>query len=439
MGMLGRPVISKRISQTMSAKVALLMTGNEIMSGDTVDSNSAELAQALGARGITVREKVTVGDDRSLLLAALERLSGENDLLIVNGGLGPTSDDLTAEIIAELSQQPLTESADAKQHVEQWCQRRGIQPNSANLKQAWLPQRCELVANPIGSAVGFALAVGRCLIITTPGVPSEMRAMIPEVVERSIGHIGGSECQRIRLQTFGMGESTVQQLIHEHCPDWPAEVTLGFRAGMPQLELKLTIDDPAHRPQQQQCLAQLQRLLGDHIIGSDDATLAAALQRALRDQGLRVTAAESCTGGLIASMITREAGASAVFEAGYVTYSNGAKHDLLGVSEQSLEREGAVSESVVLQMLSGALSTSGADVGVSVSGIAGPEGGSDDKPVGTVWLAWGSATQQHTRRLVIPGKRAVFQSLVAALAIDLLRRFVLALPAEPHYIKRQSL
>ncbi len=423
----------------MTAKVALLMTGNEIMSGDTIDSNSAEIAQILSTRGINVGEKVTVGDDRSQLLAALERLSRENDLLIVNGGLGPTSDDLTAEIIAELSQQPLVESPTAKHHVEQWCQRRGIQANAANLKQAWLPQDCQLVANPIGSAVGFALVTGRCLMITTPGVPSEMRAMLPEVLERAVAHVGGSDCQRIRLQTFGMGESTVQQLIHEHCPDWPPEVTLGFRAGLPQLELKLTVDNPAHRNVQQQCLEQLKRLLGDHIIGTDDATLAGALQQALRHKNLRVTAAESCTGGLIASMITREAGASAVFEAGYVTYSNDIKRDLLGVSQQSLDEQGAVSEAVVSQMLAGALSASGADIGVAVSGIAGPEGGSEDKPVGTVWMAWGSAQRQHTRRLVIPGTRAVFQSLVAALAIDLLRRFVLELPAEPHYVQRQSI
>ena len=417
--------------------IALLLTGDELMSGDTVDSNSAMIAQSLAAFGHAVTEKITLGDDRARLVAALQRTTGHARILVMNGGLGPTQDDLTAELVAAAAEVQLVLHPDAERHVRDWCAERSIEPNDANLKQAWLPEGATIIHNPRGSAVGFAIEVNGTLILTTPGVPGELRAMLPEVCERIVAAIGGGRSHRVRLQTFGIGESTIQALIDEDDAPWPESVVLGYRAGMPQLEMKLTA--AAASPEVEQCQQTLERLFGDHIIGEDDATLAGALQQVLRDQGKKMVTAESCTGGLIASMVTAEPGSSSVFEAGFVTYANSIKHSVLGVSEASLETDGAVSETVVKQMLAGALVESGADIGIAVSGIAGPDGGSDDKPVGTVWLAWGTADNMHTLRTVLPTDRAMFQKLVAAAGLDLIRRQLLGLPKLPHYFSRRAI
>lgn len=420
------------------ATIALLMTGDELMRGDTVDSNSAKIASALAETGVVVQEKATVGDDRQRLSAAIARLAEDHAVLIVNGGLGPTSDDLTAEVIAQLAGIALVEHAKARTHVEDWCARRGITANDANLKQAFMPLGAQLIHNPRGSALGFAVDLGHCRVITTPGVPSELMAMLPEVLALTSERVATHSVHTLRLQTFGMGESSIQQAINDSGYAWPAQVALGFRAGLPQLELKLTVNDDAHIPLQRACLDHLQALMGDHIIGEASTTLAQALAHALREQHKTVTTAESCTGGLIAAMITREPGSSDIFQAGYVTYANDIKHRTLGVSLDDLDHHGAVSEAVVRQMLVGALAHSGADMGIAVSGIAGPGGGSEEKPVGTVWLAWGSSDIMHTRRVVIPGPRDDVQQLVAAAGLDLVRRQLLGLPTEPQYFSRQA-
>ena len=417
-------------------QVALLLTGNELMSGDTVDSNSSRIALALGAHKIAVGKKITVGDDPALLSDSLMDLCASAEVVIINGGLGPTEDDLTAELVAEVAGQALVDHPKAIEHLEEWCERRGLELNASNLKQALLPEGADLVANPIGSAVGFALEVNGALVITTPGVPVELTAMLPEICDRIASRVGGGTAFIRRLQTFGIGESTIQELVNARTDDWPNGVTLGFRSGLPQLELKLQVDDASLLDNRDEAEALLHELIGDHIIGYDDEQLAMSLQRALLDRQMSVTAAESCTGGLIASLITREAGSSQVFGSGFVTYSNTAKHNVLGVPEASLAQYGAVSESVVLAMLAGALEKSGSDIGIAVSGIAGPGGGSDDKPVGTVWMAWGTAAHHRAIQLQVPGSRERFQILVAAIGLDIMRRQVLALPPIPHYIER---
>ena len=417
-------------------QVALLLTGNELMSGDTVDSNSSRIALALGAHKIGVGKKITVGDDPKLLSDSLMDLCANAEVVIINGGLGPTEDDLTAELVAEVAGQALVDHPRAIEHLEEWCERRGLELNASNLKQALLPEGADLVANPIGSAVGFALEVNGALVITTPGVPVELTAMLPEICDRIASRVGGGTAFIRRLQTFGIGESTIQELVNARTDDWPDGVTLGFRSGLPQLELKLQVDDASLLDNRDNAENLLHELIGDHIIGYDDEQLAMSLQRALLDRQMSVTAAESCTGGLIASLITRETGSSQVFGSGFVTYSNAAKHSVLSVPEASLAEHGAVSEPVVLAMLAGALEKSGSDIGIAVSGIAGPGGGSNDKPVGTVWIAWGTKAHHRAIRLQVPGSRERFQILVAAIGLDIMRRQVLELPPIPHYIQR---
>ncbi len=420
-------------------KVQLLLTGNEVMSGDTVDSNSALIAQRLGELAITVHRKVTVGDDIGLLEGELAAMADDADLLIVNGGLGPTIDDLTAEVLARVTGVGIEEHPQAVAHLEDWCGRRRLPLNAANLKQAMLPAGATIVDNPIGSAVGFEMQVGTCRVICTPGVPGELAAMMDGIVA-DLARRSDRPMERsiLRLQTFGLGESTAQQLISDGISDWPQEVELGFRAGAPQMEIKLSINSTGAMPARQRCREQLEDLFGDHIIGEGDTTLAARVLDLLRERGATLTTAESCTGGLIASMLTRVPGSSEGFHAGFVTYANAIKHKVLGVDEQVLERDGAVSEPVVRQMALGAMERSGAQYAIAVSGIAGPDGGSADKPVGTVWLAWGSRDSLHSCCLRWPVERTLFQTMVSAAGLDMIRRTLLGLDSQPRYFSQRK-
>ncbi len=420
-------------------KVQLLLTGNEIMSGDTVDSNSALIARRLSELAIGVYRKVTVGDDVALLKAELAAMAADADLVIVNGGLGPTIDDLTAEVLAAVADVTIEEHPQAVAHLEHWCARRNLQLNAANLKQAMLPAGAVVVDNPIGSAVGFEMTLGTCRVICTPGVPGELAAMM-EGILASLAQPQDRPVERniLRLQTFGLGESTAQQMISDALPDWPSEVELGFRAGAPQMEIKLTIDRASAAVAQRRCQEQLEQLFGDHIIGQGDTLLAERVLQLLRERGATLTTAESCTGGLIASMLTRIAGSSDAFHAGFVTYSNDIKHSVLGVSQQSLDQLGAVSEEVVQQMALGAMARSGADYAIAVSGIAGPDGGTQEKPVGTVWLAWGDRQNIRTRCLCWPVERSLFQTMIAAAGLDMIRRILLGIDQEPRYFTQRK-
>jgi len=419
-------------------KIQLLLTGNEIMSGDTVDSNSAVIGQRLAELDLTIYRKVTVGDDIDLLQAELADMSQNADLVIINGGLGPTVDDLTAEVLAAVAGVPITEHPQAIAHLQDWCGKRRLPLNAANLKQAQLPEGCTIIDNPSGSAVGFALKLNDCQVICTPGVPSELKAMLDQIVDQLSQQLHRSTSTTIlRLQTFGLGESNAQQLIADYIPNWPADVDLGFRAGAPQMEIKLTTRSEEALQASQHCLAQIHELFGDHIIGEGNSQLAVRVLELLQQRGQTLTVAESCTGGLIASMLTRVPGASDSFKAGFVTYSNHMKETLLGVNRELLAEQGAVSEEVVVQMAAGALARAEADYAVAVSGIAGPDGGTPEKPVGTVWMAWGDKHQLQTRRLRWPFGRAMFQTMTAASCLDMIRRTLLGIETEPRYFSQR--
>lgn len=419
-------------------QVQLLLTGNEIMSGDTVDSNSAMIAQRLDQLAIGIYRKITVGDEPALLKRELATMTAEADLVIVNGGLGPTVDDLTAEILASVAGVPITQHPDAVAHLEQWCAGRNLPLNDANMKQAMLPAGCKIVDNPVGSAVGFEMHIGSCRVICTPGVPSELSAML-DLIVASLAAEREKPIERdiLRLQTFGLGESSAQQIIADNLPDWPADVELGFRAGAPQMEIKLSVNRAAALPARDQCRQQLEQLFGDHILGEGDTLLAARVLQLLRERGETLTTAESCTGGLVASMLTRIPGSSEGFHAGFVTYANHVKHSVLNVPQEDLDRHGAVSEEVVRAMALGALEKSGADHAIAVSGIAGPGGGTEDKPVGTVWLAWGGRDNLRTRCLCWPVERGLFQTMIAAAGLDMIRRSLLGIDEEPRYFSQR--
>ncbi|HSG60890.1 MAG TPA: CinA family nicotinamide mononucleotide deamidase-related protein [Pseudomonadales bacterium] len=413
-------------------KTAFLLTGNELMSGDIVDSNSAEMAQMLFEIGLNVDTKVTVGDDRHALQHYIDHLSKAHDILIINGGLGPTQDDLTAEILAHVAGLAIEEHPQARAHLERWCEQRRVELSRANLKQAMLPAGCKIIPNDRGSAVGFELALNGCRVMTTPGVPSELRLMMRHHILPTL-EADHSLCFD-KLQCFGLGESRIQQMVHDQCPDWPSNMDLGFRAGMPLLEVKLrSKGEPALHAQ---TLTTLRELLGDHVVCDGNGSLPGTVVSLLAARGEQLTCAESCTGGRIASEITSVPGSSAVFGAGFVTYANAMKSDMLGVNPATLTTQGAVSEHTVREMALGAMRRSGAHWGVAVSGIAGPDGGTEDKPVGTVWIAWGQAHALHTKQLRLRMDRTTFQRMVSAICLDLLRRDISGITTEPSYFGR---
>ncbi len=421
-------------------RIELLLTGNELMSGDTVDSNSATLAQLLGRCGMAIHRKVTIGDAIDLLCYQIETMSAASDVLIINGGLGPTVDDLTALALGRVINRELVEHPEAMAHLEAWCARRKYPINDANRKQAVLPGGANVIANANGSAVGFHVRHNDCEVYCTPGVPSEMRTMLErEIIPRLQRQFPAIEPVAItRVRLFGIGESSLQQMISDQLADWPAGVELGFRASLPLLEIKLATRSRQYEALKRQCLDRLRGLVGDYIIGADDTNLAQCLVGELSRRSLKICTAESCTGGLIASQLVAIAGASQVFEAGFVTYSNTIKQSALGVKPDTLLEHGAVSEAVVREMALGACARSGAELAIAVSGIAGPEGGSPEKPVGSVWVAWGYAQAIEARFFQIPGDRKFFQTLVAAIALDLVRRTVQGIEAEPRYFRERG-
>ena len=419
------------------------MTGSELMSGDIVDSNSAFIAQALAEIGLAVDEKVTVGDKLDALQQQISRLCRESRLLIINGGLGPTTDDLTAEVLARVNKEQLVVNRDAENHIISWCSMRGIKANNANLKQALLPTSARIFPDAPGSAPAFYLNFDNCLVIATPGVPSELKHIthhhLLSFISQHLDYAPAHSWEKFHL--LGIGESRLQQLIHEETSDIEDHIEIGYRAAFPALELKLrpmpgsAPDNPQFAQAKQQILALLQPF----IINTTTENFAKRLVNALQQQNKRFSCAESCTGGMIASEITSVPGASAVFPGSIISYSNPIKQQLLKVSAETLNQYGAVSEQTAIAMLQGILAVMSTDYAVAVTGIAGPGGGSPEKPVGTVWVAWGTREKNRAICLHIPLGRALFQRLVTTLALDLIYRELCGEDSIPAYLARWQL
>jgi nicotinamide-nucleotide amidase len=283
------------------------------------------------------------------------------------------------------------------------------------------------------------MKLGRCLVICTPGVPRELDVMLREEILPALRAQFAAGTNHVRrLVLFGIGESTLQQRISDTIPDWPTDIELGFRAGFPQLDLKLTTRTAAALAAVDHLLPRLRPLIADFFIGEGEISLPAHMVQLLSARRQKIALAESCTGGQMAALLTQVAGASQVFDAGFVTYSNRIKHEILAVDNETLDTVGAVSEEVVLQMAAGALRRSGADYAVAVSGIAGPDGGSAEKPVGTVWIAWGAPNALQARRLQIGLPRQQFQQYVSYIGLDLIRRILLGIETEPPYFRRKK-
>jgi nicotinamide-nucleotide amidase len=405
----------------------ILSTGDELTTGRVVDTNSAAIADRLFAAGVEVAAVLKVGDDREKLLWAFGQARNLGDLIIGTGGLGPTADDLTTEMVGEFLGCKLKRDEAVATALKQRFAARGIAWTENNLKQALFPEGATVIPNPVGTAPGFRIEVGQGkTLIWLSGVPREMIAMLNETVMPWIAEQKG-DAAKIAACTFkihGLTESKLDDLVKPVKLGTYAK--LSFRAHFPDLTLRLTVSGGAAREQDfTEIRQQLRQILSPYIYAEGDATLEEVVGHLLMDRHQSLALAESCTGGLISQRITRIAGSSAYYLGGAVTYSNEAKARFLGVQPMTLEKHGTVSRETALEMSQGIREKTGADIGLSVTGIAGPSGGSAAKPVGTVWISIAMDKLHEARRFQFHGERERVILGASQAALNWLRRCLL--------------
>lgn len=400
----------------------ILAIGDELAGGQTVDTNSAFLAERLAARGIEVVEHRTVGDDRDAIAAALAQAARRADIVLASGGLGPTPDDLTRHALADAAECELIVNSSCLADIREFFRRRGRKMAPVNEIQAMLPAGAEPLPNPLGSAPGIAAALGRARVFALPGVPGEMREMYLAAVEPRLAGRGSAVVRRI-LHTYGQGESDIGAAIADLMRRG-AKTTVGttVAAGIVSARITARGDSPGQAERLAAAAAgEIRSRLGELVIGEGDETMASAVGRLLRRSRQTLATAESCTGGLIGQMVTDVPGASDYYVGGVVCYANELKRDLLGVSEETLATHGAVSEPVAAAMADGCRERLGGDWGIATTGIAGPTGGSDEKPVGLVYISLAGARGTKVRRHVFPGTREIIRRRAALAALNALR------------------
>ncbi len=384
----------------MIETAVILSTGDELTTGKVIDTNSAFIADRLFAAGMRVAAVLKVGDDREKLLWALAQARELGELIIGTGGLGPTADDLTSAGVAEFVGKNLITDESTAAALKQRFAARAIPWTANNLKQARFPEGAALIANPVGTAPGFRIEIGPGKnLVWLSGVPREMTAMFEQSVLPWIAaqRGGGSEIFARTFKIYGLTESRLDELVAPIALGGSAK--LAFRAHFPDLTLKLIVS--GGRTEETKFIelgSEIRRVLGSHVYAEGYLTMEEIVGRLLLAKKQTLALAESCTGGLISHRITRIAGSSAYYLGGAVTYANEAKMNFLGVSAATLEKHGAVSEQTALEMSRGIRERTGAAFALAVTGIAGPGGGSPEKPVGTVWLSI-AGPQSHQARL----------------------------------------
>jgi len=428
---------------------AILSIGDELVLGQTVDTNAAWISARLAEIGVVVIAHVTVADDQAAIVRALSTLAGLCDQLIISGGIGPTADDLTRQALAEALGQPLELDDAWLGRLKAFWRSRGSVMPEINRIQAMIPRGGALLHNPLGTAAGIratfqSAGARRCTVFCLPGVPKEMTAMFDLHVLPSLRDVGGGAAGEggavilsRALHTFGMGESAVAERLGDLMNRGRnPSVGTTVSGGIVSLRVNARFDSRQRAADELQRTADLCRQkLDDLIYGEDDQTLAMAVGQLLSARAARdsfsVATAESCTGGLLAKLLTDVSGSSNYFHQGWVTYADRAKEALLGVPTEIIDRHGAVSEPVALAMAAGALDRAGADVALAITGIAGPTGGSAAKPVGTVWIALTARSApdpagtgkpfRFARQFLFPGDRDWIRVRAANMALTLLR------------------
>ena len=401
----------------------LLTIGSELLNGATVNSNAAYLARRLAEAGIACRRQTAVRDDRVELCEALQETIGRTSLVLITGGLGPTFDDITLEMLAEVTGHPLVRSPAVAATIRRFYTRRQRTLQRAALRQAALPEGGVPLPNPIGTAPGVWLELGGRIVVALPGVPAEMRAIMDRsVMPRLRRLVRGTAMAHRTLRTVGIVELSIQEIL-ERLPI-PDQIEVGLYPHLRAVDVRLTATARSRREARrlvQRLETALRRRLGSVVYGVDGDTLEAVVGTLLVARHKTLSVAESCTGGLIADRITDVSGSSRYFRGGVIAYHNALKQSRLGVPARILTRHGAVSAQTATRMAEGVRLFAGSDLGLAITGIAGPTGGTKTKPVGLVYLALADGRRTQVARHQFFGDRESIKWQAAQTALDALR------------------
>ncbi|MFI5193144.1 MAG: CinA family nicotinamide mononucleotide deamidase-related protein [Chitinophagales bacterium] len=417
----------------MMTNASIITIGDELLIGQVIDTNSAWMAQELNKAGIWVKRRVAVGDSRDEIRKALDEESVASDIILITGGLGPTADDITKPLLCDYFQTRLVVNEAALQNVKHLfgtvLQRPLIE---RNLLQAEVPESCVVIQNKRGTAPGMLFERSGKIFVSMPGVPHEMKGMMTDDVIPFLR-------QQFRLPfithrtmlTAGVGESFLADHIHDFESALPPNIRLAYLPGFAMVRLRLTGIGQDARLIQQETDARfsaLKELTGEWMVTDEDITLQEAVGKLLKKQNRTLGTAESCTGGYVAHLLTSIPGSSAYFLGGLIPYQNNIKEKVLQVSGKTLSAVGAVSEETVREMVTGTLHLFGSDFALATSGILGPDGGTETKPVGTVWIAVGNRDATETRKLHFRFDRQRNMELTTTNVLNLLRKFILSRP-----------
>ena len=404
--------------------------GDEILIGQVVDTNSSRIARALGEAGIPVRSMVSVGDRREAILDALRRELASSDIVITTGGLGPTKDDITKDVLGELSGSTrMVENPEQREIMEKILSSRGLEVLESNRRQAWVPERCEVIPNKLGTApVMTFTADNGSVLYALPGVPHEAMGAMPDVLAHIRGRFALNDICHRNVMVYGLAESALSELIAPWEDALPPEIHLAYLPDpLKGIRLRLSIYSGTSNKENQLIDSELKKLkdiLGDRIYSEADDTLEATVGRIFRENKLTLAAAESCTGGEIAHLITTVSGASDYFLGSVTSYAIKVKEEVLGVPAETIEKYGVVSEEVALAMAKGVRRVLGSDYAVATTGLAGAEGDGRN-PGGTVWIAVAGPRGEKAQKFSYKNDRKRNIQRFAATALDFLRIFVL--------------
>ncbi len=409
---------------------AIIVTvGDEILIGQIVDTNSSWIAQKLNLQGIKVQEMLSVSDTKEAITESLEYAFGKVDLVLMTGGLGPTKDDITKKTIADYYGVEMKFDQPTFNYIERLFKRWGRSTTEAHRLQCFMPVNAKLIENKMGSAPGMWFDENGQALISMPGVPYEMEYIMTNgVLPLLKDRFSSLPIAHRTILTVGEGESRLALKIEVFENSLPSNIKLAYLPGLGQVRLRLTgtgKDEIALMKLIDEKANDLKNIIPEFIFGYEKETLENVVGKLLREQKKTLSTAESCTGGYIAHRITSVAGSSDYFMGSVVSYSNEMKINLLNVKPSTLEKHGAVSEATVIEMVKGALETMKTDIAVSVSGIAGPDGGTPEKPVGTIWLAVGDKNLIKTQKLQLGKNRIKNIEYTAVQALNMIRKFLL--------------
>jgi len=416
-----------------NVNASIITIGDELLIGQTIDTNSAWMAQELNKAGIWVKRRVAVGDVWDDIWTALDEESKDSDIILITGGLGPTADDITKPLLCKYFGGKLVINEDVEKHVKYLFEKVYRRPGpmlERNLKQAEVPDVCTVLHNARGTAPGMWFEKDGKIFVSMPGVPHEMKGlMINEVLPRFPKYFKLPVIIHRTAFTMGTGESMIAEKIKSFEDDLPEHIKLAYLPGYGMVKLRLTGKGDNKEKLEKELdekFSELKELVSEWLVSDEDENLAMVVQKILKGKNKTIGTAESCTGGYIAHLITSNSGSSVGYKGSIISYANDVKERILGVTDKTLRAVGAVSEETVIQMVKGAVEKLQVDFAVATSGIMGPDGGTDEKPVGTVWIAAGNKDKIETAKLAFRFDRARNIEMTGHAALNFLRKFILA-------------